>query len=106
MNRGYKEHIFMHFTREKVWTTCGPEFSKVKIDGVIWDMSGYKVIIVKALYGLKSSGLVGHRHLADILRGLGFTPSRFDPVVWYRLSVEHDLYEYMSVLVHTQMTCW
>jgi hypothetical protein len=71
------------FTKEKVWTTCGPEFIKVNINGQEVNMIGRKAIIVKALYGLKSSGKAWHAHLADILRGMGFTPSRFDPDVWY-----------------------
>jgi len=67
------------FTKKKVWTTCGPEFIKVNINGQEVNMMGRKAIIVKVLYGLKSSGKARHAHLADILRGMGFTPSRFDP---------------------------
>jgi hypothetical protein len=47
-------------TAEKVWTICGPEFVRVIIDGVEYDMSGRKALIVKALYGLKSSGCQWH----------------------------------------------
>jgi hypothetical protein len=84
------------FTKEKVWTTCGPEFTKVTINGKEVNMMGRKAIIVKALYGLKSSGKAWHAHLADILRGWGFTPSRFDPDVWYRLDESTDMYEYIG----------
>jgi len=84
------------FTKEKVWITCGPEFIKVNINGQEVNMMGRKAIIVKALYGLKSSGKAWHAHLANILRGLGFTPSRFDPDVWYRLDGSTDVYEYIG----------
>jgi len=84
------------FTKEKVWTTCGPEFTKVNINGTEVNMMGRKAIIVKALYGLKSSGKAWHAHLADILRGWGFTPSRFDPDVWYRFDESTDMYEYIG----------
>jgi hypothetical protein len=83
-------------TAEKVWTICGPEFSRVMIDGVECNMSGRKALIVKALYGLKSSGRQWHKYLGDILRGLGFKPSQFDSDVWYRLNKDHDLYEYVG----------
>jgi hypothetical protein len=60
-------------------------------------MMGRKAIIVIALYGLKSIGKAWHAHLADILRGIGFTPSRFDPDVWYRLDESTDMYEYIGM---------
>ncbi len=56
-------------TTEKVWTMCRPEFARVFINGVECNMSGRKVLIVKALYGLKSSGQQWHKLLGDILRG-------------------------------------
>ncbi len=75
-------------TAEKVWTICGPELSRVIIDGVECYMSDRRALIVKDLYGLKSSGCQWHKYLGDILRGLGFKPSRFDSDVWYRLNTE------------------
>jgi hypothetical protein len=50
-------------TAEKVWTICGPECTRVIIDGVECDMSGRRALIVKALYGLKSSGHQWHKYL-------------------------------------------
>ena len=44
--------------REKVWTTAGPEFGSNK---------GKRVIIVRALYGLKSSGAAWRAHLAETI---------------------------------------
>jgi hypothetical protein len=59
-------------------------------------MAGKRALIVKALYGLKSSGRQWHKCLSDILRGLGWLSSRFDADVWYRLNVKTDLYEYIG----------
>jgi hypothetical protein len=60
--------------REKVHTTAGPEFGPNNI--------GRTVIIVRAMYGLKSSGAAWHAHLSETLRGMNFTPSYADPDVW------------------------
>ena len=40
--------------------------------------------IVKALYGLKSSGLRWHEPFADVLRDMGFFPSRAESDIWMR----------------------
>ena len=45
-------------TREKVFFITGPEFS---------DLAGHTLIIVKALYGLRSSGACWHDWFADCL---------------------------------------
>ena len=42
-------------TKEKIWTIIGPEFGAD---------AGKKAIIVRALYGLKSSGAAFRNHLA------------------------------------------
>jgi hypothetical protein len=55
-----------------------------------------KALIVKAPYGLKSSGWQWHKYLGGVLRGQGFKPSRFDSDMWYRLNEGHDLYEYVG----------
>ena len=41
-------------------------------------MEGHLLIINKALYGLRSSGLRWHEKLADTLRDIGFLPSQAD----------------------------
>jgi hypothetical protein len=84
------------FTQEKVWIKCGPEFSRVIIDGKVVNMTGRKALVVKALYGLKSSGRQWHKLLSDVLRARGWVSSRFDADVWYRLNTTHDLYEYIG----------
>jgi len=62
-------------TKEKVYTTAGLELSSD---------AGRPAIIVRALYGLKSSGARWRDHLAGILRQEGFTNSLADADVWMR----------------------
>ena len=46
---------------ENIWTILGKYFG---------DDQGKKAIIVRALYGLKSSGAAFHAHLADFMRSM------------------------------------
>jgi hypothetical protein len=64
--------------------------------------------IIKALYGLKSSGACYHDYWADEMHEQGWFPSKCDPDVWMR--DKGDNYEYLAVwvddilmLVKTQM---
>ena len=68
-------------TKEKVWTSCGPEFG---------DRMGSKAVIIRALYGLTTSAERYRTLFADFLRGLGFKPTRFDRDVWMRLREPTD----------------
>ena len=47
---------------KKIWTFLGKEFGTDQ---------GKKAIIVRVLYGLKSSGAALHAHLADCMRSIG-----------------------------------
>ena len=58
---------------EKIWTFLGKEFGADQ---------GQKAIIVRALYGIKSSGAAFHAHLADCMRSMGYTPCRGDNYLW------------------------
>ena len=60
-------------TEECLYTTLGPEFGE--------DQGKYATI-VKALYGMKSSGAVFRNHLADCMRHLKYVPYLVDPDVW------------------------
>ncbi len=60
---------------EKIWTKLGPEF------GV--DVSK-TAIIVRALYGLKSSGAAFRKYLGDCMHGLGYKPCLADPDLWLK----------------------
>jgi len=80
--------------REKIWIRCGPEFGPLE---------GRRAKVVRALYGLKSSGAAWRAHLAKVLRDeLEFEPCKADNDVWMRPAVKPDktpYYEY--VLVYT-----
>ena len=75
-------------TKEKVYIVAGPEFG---------DREGHTLIIVKALYGLKSSGLRWHERFADVLRSEGYFQSYAEPDIWMRDM--GDYYEYIAVYV-------
>ena len=61
------------------------------------DLEGHTLVIFKALYGLRSSGLRWHERFADCLRDMGFTPSKAEPDIWMRPN--GDAYEYIGVFV-------
>ena len=63
------------FTREKVYFIAGPEFG---------ELEGHVLLIVKALYGLRTSGARFHERFHDSMLKLGFKPSRADPDLWMR----------------------
>ena len=57
-------------TLEKVYVVAGKEFG---------DREGHALIIYKALYGLRTSGVRWHERFADCLRDLGFEPCKAEP---------------------------
>jgi hypothetical protein len=74
-------------------TICGPEFG---------EFTGRIGIIVKALYGLKSSGYAWRTHLAENLKKIGFLMCMADNDVWMRAATRIDGTEYYEyVLVYT-----
>jgi hypothetical protein len=80
--------------REKVHTTAGPEFGPSNI--------GKTVVIVRAMYGLKSSGAAWHTQLSETLYSMDFKPTLADPDVWYRPACKAnnmEYYEYILVYV-------
>ena len=79
--------------REKCWTVGGKEFGPDE---------GKVFKIVRALYGLKSSGAAFREHLAQKLDEIGFKSSVADPDVWMRAATKPDgemYYEYTLVYV-------
>jgi hypothetical protein len=60
---------------EKVWTLLGPEFG---------DDSGKCVLIVRALYGLKSAAAAFRNHFAECMKHLGWHPCRVDRDLWMK----------------------
>jgi hypothetical protein len=80
---------------EKVWTMCGPEFGLAN--------NGKRVVVIRALYGLKSAGASFRNHLARCMRDLLWVPCEADPDDWMRPAVgESDGFEYWEyVLIYT-----
>ena len=76
------------YTTERVSIMAGPEFG---------DLEGHRLIIVKALYGLRSSGKRWSERLADCLSEMGFKPCKAEPDIWMRKVGEH--YEYVGIYV-------
>jgi hypothetical protein len=58
-------------TKERIWTTCGAEFGE--------EDSGKLAVIMRALYGLCGSGTAFRKHLAKLMKDLGFTSCKADP---------------------------
>ena len=76
------------YTTEKIVFVAGPEFG---------ELEGHTLKVVKALYGLRMSGKCWHDRLFDVLRTMGFTPSRAEPDIWMR--AKDNNYEYIAVYV-------
>jgi Reverse transcriptase (RNA-dependent DNA polymerase) len=85
--------------REKVYLTAGPEFGS---------HAGKNVLIVRALYGLKSSGAAWRAHLAQSMIDIGFKPCVADPDVWMRAAAKNNgdkYYEYVLIYVDDILAC-
>jgi hypothetical protein len=60
-------------TKERVYSRAGPEFG---------EKEGLIVLLVKALYGLRTSAQRWRSVFPDFFRSMGFYPSRYDRDVW------------------------
>jgi len=76
--------------REKFYCTAGPEFGSDR---------GKTMIVVRALYGLKSSGAAFRSFLAEHLYDIGYVPSPADPDVWMRPAVKNDGFKYWEYVL-------
>ena len=76
--------------REKVWTRAGPEFGSD---------AGKIMLVVRALYGLKSSGATFRALLAKTLYDLNYRPTKADPDVWLRPAAKPDGFEYYELVL-------
>ena len=77
-------------TQEKLYVVAGPEFD---------ELEGHILVIYKALYGLKSSGLRGSQKIHDIILDMGFSPCKDDTCVWLRKAKCATKYEYVAIYV-------
>jgi hypothetical protein len=50
----------------------------------VGDLAGHTLLIFKALYGLRSSGLCWHQCFADVLPSMGFIQSKAKTDIWMR----------------------
>ena len=66
-------------TGENIYTRAGADFELV---GTMAE--GNLLEVIKALYGLATSGNRWNAHLLNTLRKMGFKPTFFDPDVWIR----------------------
>ena len=73
------------YTHEKLFIIAGPEFE---------ELEGFILIFNKALYGLKSSGKRWAERFYDIIKDMGFMPSKADPCIWMRENKNLKCYEY------------
>eukprot|EP00804_Cyclotella_cryptica_P028067 CCRYP_017276-RA/>CCRYP_017276-RA protein AED:0.08 eAED:0.14 QI:0/0/0/1/0.25/0.2/5/0/724 len=72
--------------REKIWTTLGKEF-------------GRKAIVVRALYGLKSSGAAFRAHLAGCMSEMGYVSCPADPDLWLKEQTDRKGRKYYSYIL-------
>ena len=71
--------------------TAGPEF--------VPELEGKTMLVVRALYGLKSSGAAFRSFLAETLCDLNFVPSGADPDVWMCPAVKPDGFKYWEYIL-------
>jgi len=76
--------------KEKIWTVAGIEFGSEK---------GSVMMIVRALYGLKSSGASWASMLNESIMALGYTPSEADRNVWLKPGVKPDGFRYYQMIL-------
>jgi hypothetical protein len=82
---------YLHaLTLEKVCFICGPEWG-------IYE--GCIAIVIKAVYGLVGSAHAYHRHVFDVMQGLGWKPADLDHNIWRRLDKDGKLYDYIAFYV-------
>ena len=78
------------YTHEKLFIIAGPEFE---------ELVGFILIFNNALYGLKSSGKRWDERFYDIIKDMGFTPSKAEPCVWVKENQKLMCYEYLATYV-------
>ena len=86
----YLENAYVNAKcHEKIWLEAGIKCGKD---------AGKVLVIVRALYGLKSAGALWHLELAQLLSDLGYKSKKVDPDVWIQKTVCPDGFEYYEML--------
>ena len=78
------------YTNEKLFIIAGAEYE---------ELERFILIFNKALYGLKSSEKRWAERFYDIIKDMGFMPSKADACVWMRESKNMKCYEYKATYV-------
>ena len=73
-----------------MWTREGPDFGSD---------AGKIMTVVRALYGLKSSGAAFRALLAETLYDLNYRPTKADPDAWLRPAAKPDGFEYYVLVL-------
>ena len=63
------------YMEELLYIIVGPEFE---------ELEGHFMIIVKALYGTKTGGIRWWERFSNVLRKMGFFPSKAEDDIWMR----------------------
>ena len=84
------ENVYLNAPcQKKIWFEGGAKCSEDK---------GKVLVVVRALYGLKSAGSSWRAALAEVLFSLGFESTRADPDVWIRAAARSDGHKYYEML--------
>ena len=78
------------YTQENLFIIAGPEFE---------EHEGFILMFNMALYGLKSSGKRWAGSFYDIIKDMGFTPSKAHRCIWMRENKNLKCYEYLATYV-------
>ena len=78
------------YTQEKLFIIAGAEFE---------ELEDFFIIFNKAFYGLKSSGKRWAERFYDIIKDMGFMPSKADLCVWMRENKNMKYYEYIATYI-------
>ena len=82
---------------ENIIFTCGPEFGS--------EHMGKTAVVIRALYGLHSSGAAFRNKLATYMETLGYFPCEADPDVWMRPGRKSDGSEYYKYVLSYVNAC-
>ena len=84
-------NILLLKNREKIWARAGPEYSTDE---------GKIIIVVRAPYGLRSSGAAFRALFAEVLYGIGYKPTKADPDVYLRPDIKSNEFQYYKYVVY------
>ena len=77
--------------KEKIWTYLGPDHGNDE---------GKKAIIVRDLYGLKSSRAAFRAHLCECMAALGYRPCLADPDLWLKAQNQDGIDYHFHILCY------